>query len=477
VWAEISNCGESVLPAMSHKPQLSTLPSAVAYFNKPPFEGIVRTYTREADSRVRMKLSRLDSNGHTHEQRLESNWHDSREEAFACIQAKCASMGREVPAMSHRPLHGPGVAFVHQVYGIYRDGKAMDALFNFSSEAWKAYADQHESQYKLWTADEVDTLIQQAAPEWLRLLYGTVRFPVQRVDVVRFFILYLYGGLYADLDVFPNLETFPLVPLGMCKMKARETPAKRHRHEWEMEVLVGRAGNYRLMEILKGMLRAVTAKKDLKYYNEKPCRFIYHTTGPKGVGKTLRTKGYEPHVEVFSMCRPVPDLVQHLSLDTEGKVCCHVPGFKQYDVWSAFSMSYKKSKPGPLPALAPPLARLPPFCPTLKMRQRYTVKTTPAPASSIDEFSMDEDDLLKDIYEEVKAEAGTGVKKEIEAGYEPQRLHLHNDTVSREAQSALEDIADLFLTKKDRSICLNLGFRCLSKNTRKVLRSIQKKRT
>jgi hypothetical protein len=148
-----------------------------------------------------------------------------------------------------------------------------------------------------------------------------------------------------------------------------------------------------------------------------------------------------------------------------------VPGLKQYDVWSAFSMSYTKSKPGPLPALAPPLARLPPFCPTLKMRQRYTVKTTPAPASSIDEFGSPEGELPP------KAEAGNEVKDEIEAGYEPQRLHLHNDTVSREAQSALEDIADLFLTKKDRSICLNLGFRCLSKNTRKVLRSIQKKRT
>ena len=449
----------------------------MAYFQKHPFEGILRTYTRPVDQRVRMKLSRLDSNGHTQEQRLESNWHDSREEAFACIQAKCTRLGREVPAMSHRPLHATGVTFVHQVYGVFRDGKAMDALFSFSCEAWKSYASQHMSQYKLWTADEVDTLIQKTAPEWLQLLYGTVRFPVQRVDVARFFILYLYGGLYADLDVFPNQETFPLVPFGMCKMKARETPTNCKHPEWEMEVVVARAGNYRLMEILKGMLRDLTEKKNIKSYRKRKWRFIYHTTGPKGVGKTLRTKGYEPHVEVFSMCRPVPDLVQHLSLDTDGKVRCDWPGLKQYDVWSAFSMSYAKLKPGPLPALAPPLATLPPFCPTLKMRQRYTVKTTPAPAGSIDEFIMDEDDLLKDIIGEVKAEPGTGVKQEIQAGYEPQRLHLHNDTVSREAQSALEDIADLFSRKKDNNLCLNLGFRCLSKNTRKVLRSIQKKRT
>ena len=204
------------------------------------------------------------------------------------------------------------------------------------------------------------------------------------------------------------------------------------------------------------------------------------------------------------MCRPVPDLVQLLNLDTEGKVCCNLPGFNQYDVWSAFSMSYKTCKPGPLPVLAPPLARLPPLCPTLKMRQRYTVKTTPAPeaalstsvneegdtaeldaiededwfGSSTDEDSqgLDEDDLFKGFKEEVKGDP-TEVKKEIEAEFEPQRLHLQNETVSREAQSALEDIAHWFLTKKSKNPGLILGFRCLKKETRKVLSSIQKKRT
>ena len=94
-----------------------------------------------------------------------------------------------------------GVEFIHQVYGLFRDGKEMSGLFRLSSEAWQAYARRNECQYKLWTADEVDTLIQLEAPEWLQILYRDVRFPVQRVDVARFFILWKYGGLYADLDV------------------------------------------------------------------------------------------------------------------------------------------------------------------------------------------------------------------------------------------------------------------------------------
>ena len=111
---------------------------------------------------------------------------------------------------------------------------------------------------------------------------------MQRVDVARFFILYKYGGLYADLDVFPNLETFPLVPLGLCKMPARETKTMSHKHEWEIEVIVAEKGNPFILDILEDMSRAMAEKSKMKGYNDRPCRFIYNTTGPKLVGKTLK---------------------------------------------------------------------------------------------------------------------------------------------------------------------------------------------
>ena len=123
--------------------------------------------------------------------------------------------------MSHNRSVDAGVEFIHQVYGLHRDGRDMPGLFKRSSSAWQAYAGRRQCKYKLWTADDVDTLIQREAPPWLQTLYKQVRFNVQRVRVACFFILYKYGGLYADLDIFPNLEKFPLVPLGLCKMLAR----------------------------------------------------------------------------------------------------------------------------------------------------------------------------------------------------------------------------------------------------------------
>ena len=108
----------------------------------------------------------------------------------------------------------------------------MSNLFQLSSSAWQAYAARNQCGYRLWTADDVDRFIQMEAPGWVQTLYTDVRYPVQRVDVARFFILFKCGGLYADLDVFPNLDKFPLVPIGLCKMLARETKNMRCKLEW-----------------------------------------------------------------------------------------------------------------------------------------------------------------------------------------------------------------------------------------------------
>ena len=90
-----------------------------------------------------------------------------------------------------------------------------------------------------------------------------------------------------------------------------------------------------------------------QFYDDKPRNFISQTTGPKRVGKTLQSHGYEPQVTMFSMCRPVPDLEPHIALDNTGRVCCHLSGMDSYDVWAAFSMSYRT---GGFQRLPPPLA-------------------------------------------------------------------------------------------------------------------------
>ena len=202
-------------PAIRHTFKRKKLVSTIVHFKNHPFEGTLRQVGRckgEGKTNLCMELSRKGS------LLLRSPWCHGSEEAFDCIRSKCVLMGRDVPAMRHTRPDAAGVHIIHQLYGLYRDGKEMSPLFSLSSQAWQAYARRHHCEYILWSADEVDTLIQLEAPAWLITFYKDVRYHVQRVDIARFFILYKYSGLYADLDVFPNLEKFPLVLLGLCKM-------------------------------------------------------------------------------------------------------------------------------------------------------------------------------------------------------------------------------------------------------------------
>ncbi|MCJ1439458.1 hypothetical protein MMC27_008852 [Xylographa pallens] len=54
-------------------------------------------------------------------------------------------------------------------------------------------------EYKLWTEQSSRELIETHYP-WFLSTYDGYKFPVQRVDAVRYFILLKYGGIYLDLD-------------------------------------------------------------------------------------------------------------------------------------------------------------------------------------------------------------------------------------------------------------------------------------
>lgn len=57
-------------------------------------------------------------------------------------------------------------------------------------------------QYILWTDDDNRNLIKNDFP-WFLDIYDNYPYPIQRVDTARYFILYKYGGIYSDLDIYP----------------------------------------------------------------------------------------------------------------------------------------------------------------------------------------------------------------------------------------------------------------------------------
>jgi len=57
--------------------------------------------------------------------------------------------------------------------------------------------------YVCWNVDRANELIKQHYPQHLEM-YQKYPYPIQRCDVIRYFFLHRYGGLYADMDYHCN---------------------------------------------------------------------------------------------------------------------------------------------------------------------------------------------------------------------------------------------------------------------------------
>jgi mannosyltransferase OCH1-like enzyme len=63
--------------------------------------------------------------------------------------------------------------------------------------------------YILWTDEDIRNHIKDHHPDFLEL-HDNYEYNIQRADMIRYFILYDFGGVYCDLDLYPteNIEKY-----------------------------------------------------------------------------------------------------------------------------------------------------------------------------------------------------------------------------------------------------------------------------
>ncbi|KAL2817642.1 nucleotide-diphospho-sugar transferase [Aspergillus granulosus] len=78
-------------------------------------------------------------------------------------------------------------------------------------KAQQSCIDLHpDYEYILWTDDMAHSFIATHYPWFLETFEG-YKYPIQRADSIRYFILYHYGGIYIDLDDGCNRKLDPLI--------------------------------------------------------------------------------------------------------------------------------------------------------------------------------------------------------------------------------------------------------------------------
>src|SRR5438105_3552372 len=90
----------------------------------------------------------------------------------------------------------PFPAIIHQTWKTNR----IPYDWKPSQDAWKRLFPTFK--YRLWTDDDYRKFMRRHYPEYLTL-YDNWEYPIQRADMIRYFLLDYYGGAYCDLDNMP----------------------------------------------------------------------------------------------------------------------------------------------------------------------------------------------------------------------------------------------------------------------------------
>lgn len=147
--------------------------------------------------------------------------------------------------------------------------------------------------YHLYDDGKADALMKKY-PEFYGM-WKQVRFPIMKVDILRFVILYHFGGLVADLDVIPLVRSLQTeIDPGSIFIF---TPEKIN-----YEVLVSEKGNEFWLDFLRYVKTQIAEKSKMDVYNVWKGRYVLNTTGPAAFRRFLKlTKN--PNVVLIPMNR------------------------------------------------------------------------------------------------------------------------------------------------------------------------------
>ena len=159
---------------------------------------------------------------------------------------------------------------IHQIFGLLDD--EMPELFVNCKKKVLEWCFKNNYDYILWDKKKCESLIERF-PEY-KSLYQNVKYKIMKVDIIRFLILFEYGGVYLDLDIIPNIEELKPYQFAIAYKIA---PKREH---YEMEIIQSFKENNLLLQFLDYVKTQIIEKDKIDIYKTWKCRYVYQTTGP-----------------------------------------------------------------------------------------------------------------------------------------------------------------------------------------------------
>lgn len=158
-------------------------------------------------------------------------------------------------------------------------GSATTSIPHEGSDA-PEWCRKHNPEFtvNVWNATMARDLLEEYYA-WFLPTYDGYRHPIQRVDAIKYFILWHYGGVYLDLDVSCRKKMDPLINNPAWFPRASPMGVNN-------DVMASRAGHPLMWKMVDGLM---PRDKNLIF----PWVTIFWTTGPKFTSDMLQGYLYE----------------------------------------------------------------------------------------------------------------------------------------------------------------------------------------
>ena len=174
---------------------------------------------------------------------------------------------------------------IHQIYFNLHNKEIEDIpLFKTSSKRIKELHPDYE--YILWTKQKCDDLVKQKLPQYYEF-YTSMRFDIQRIDYMRFVLLHLFGGIYADLDLIP-IQKFDRVLNRVFFVNTIKGLVTNHNESVQNDFMGSVKGFSLWKHILRYCPKNYQQKACMDVYDVRKARFVLQTTGPRFFSRILK---------------------------------------------------------------------------------------------------------------------------------------------------------------------------------------------
>jgi len=229
---------------------------------------------------------------------------------------------------------------IHQIYVDLEEPlsylKEPPSYLKKLSLSWKEMNPSWE--YKFWNKDDIDLFLNKYYPELIDI-YQSFPYDVQRLDAIRYLILYKMGGLYVDMDYECTESICPVLLDVQCAMGLEP---KGNAIRRRMPYIVGNAFMATIPghPFFKEIVNTVFYNKDEHFYLNKS---ILETTGPYMTTKVYNNSEDKENVDLIPAEFVTPLTHDEVMKVIDGKVSKQIENKieKSYAIHYFFGSWYK----------------------------------------------------------------------------------------------------------------------------------------